>query len=612
MVMIHKSLYFLCILCLLALSIQGQSCFENFITARGDQLYDGKEIFRFISFNIPNLLTVEDNVPFAEKNAWRFPDEYEIQDALNSILAMGGSVARTYVITVKREDDGPEIPRFVLGPNKFNEKAFQTMDMVLAIANRLGIRLLIPLVDNWKWMGGKPQYAQFRNQKEEDFWHHPQIKEDYKATLKYILTRKNTITGVAYKDDKAILAWELGNELRDATPEWITEMAKFIKSHDQNHIINDGIQYENIQDYLTGNPYIDILSSHHYEPTPDRMIENIKSNIEKARGKKPYYIGEFGFISTQAMRFLLDSVIQEPSVAGALIWSLRFHNRDGGFYWHTEPCGNRLYKAYHFPGFPSGNSYDETNVISLFIEKAAQIQNRKPVKIQKPQPPHLLPIHDVGRISWQGSTGAQHYLIERSFSPEGGWETISNRVCDAAISYGPLFHDETAETGKSYYYRVKAWNYAGYSDPSNIAGPVLVDFITFADELENYGRMYSWEGNLSFKTDFCRSFKEDFHRIEGEKGSEIVYRVPKPVYGFSLLSFAQEDKALFSISLSRDGKDYQEVVPKRENYFPEGKDYDYWLPIAYKMDQIQGNSLYLKIRFLCKSQIGRVEIQYGK
>ena len=32
----------------------------RFITRRGDQLFDGDRPFRFISFNIPNLMVIED------------------------------------------------------------------------------------------------------------------------------------------------------------------------------------------------------------------------------------------------------------------------------------------------------------------------------------------------------------------------------------------------------------------------------------------------------------------------------------------------------------------------------------------------------------------------
>src|SRR5580658_513845 len=102
------------------LSVCGaENSLQNFITARDGQLYDGDKVFRFISFDIPNLLLIEDNVPFTQPNPWRLPDAFEINDALQTVAAMGGTVARTYVISVQRTNDAPGTPRHVLGPGEF-------------------------------------------------------------------------------------------------------------------------------------------------------------------------------------------------------------------------------------------------------------------------------------------------------------------------------------------------------------------------------------------------------------------------------------------------------------------------------------------------------------
>jgi hypothetical protein len=58
---------------------------------RDGRLFDGEKEFRFISLDIPNLLVVEDNVPFAEENPWRLPDKFEINDALETLHQLGGT-----------------------------------------------------------------------------------------------------------------------------------------------------------------------------------------------------------------------------------------------------------------------------------------------------------------------------------------------------------------------------------------------------------------------------------------------------------------------------------------------------------------------------------------
>ena len=71
--------------------------FREFVIVKGDQLFEGDKPFRFISWNIPNLLMIEDNVPFTETNPWRLPDRFELTDALATVRQMGGTVVRTYV-----------------------------------------------------------------------------------------------------------------------------------------------------------------------------------------------------------------------------------------------------------------------------------------------------------------------------------------------------------------------------------------------------------------------------------------------------------------------------------------------------------------------------------
>ncbi|MEI6194330.1 MAG: hypothetical protein WCS42_08365, partial [Verrucomicrobiota bacterium] len=170
--------------------------FQQFITARDGQLMDGSQPFRFISLNIPNLQLIEDNVPFAETNPWRLPDQFELTDALATIRELGGTVTRTYVISVIRPDDLPGTPRHVLGPNKFNEEAFRELDLAIKTANEQGVRLIIPLVDNWTWQGGRAEYAGFRGKTKDDFWTDPQLIADFKQTIHFILSRTNTCTGV--------------------------------------------------------------------------------------------------------------------------------------------------------------------------------------------------------------------------------------------------------------------------------------------------------------------------------------------------------------------------------------------------------------------------------
>lgn len=588
---------------------------QNFITRRGDQLLDGEKPYRFISVNIPNLLVIEDAFAFTTPCPWRWPDEYEIEDALESVRQMGGQVVRTYVISVFREGSDMGKTVHVLGPGKFNEEGFVALDKVLAIANRKGIRLIIPFYDRAPWMGGQPQYAGFRGRKTDEFWTDPQLIADFKQTIEHVINRKNTITGVPYKDDKAILAWETGNEI-DATPEWTHEIASYCKQLDPNHLVADGRSLHGIAQWQVDEPATDVLTTHHYPHGQSDFVPAIRRAHAMAKGKKPYFIGEFGFVDTPRIRRVYDATIAD-GIAGALLWSLRFHSRDGGFYWHTEVgTGGNFYKAYHWPGFASGAAYDEKAVLALTRDKGFEIRGIAPPAIEPPAPPRLLPIESSAAISWQGSTGATSYDVERADKSDGPWAIVGKNVSDAAFQYRPLFSDESATVGATYYYRVTARNSAGESAASNVVGPVTVARRTLVDECVDMHKLAGHTGDVSLRTDNVRRTQEDSHRIVLAPGAAIDYRVDSPIRAWRVYTFAETPDTELNFAGSADGGQFAPLASECQAFSSGRGDYGYLVPVLYQGTSPDGTSTRLRIELPATAegseplQVSRVEIDY--
>jgi hypothetical protein len=581
--------------------------FEHFVTRQGDRLMDGPNEYRFISFNIPNLHYVEDHLPFAETNSWRLPNAFEITDALLAIRQMGGRVTRTYTLSVRKEGDDPAIPRHVLGPGKFNEDAFRALDKVLEVANETGVRVIIPFVDNWVWWGGIQEYAAFRGKGKDAFWTDDQVIADFKKTIAYVLNRVNTCTGVRYKDDKAILAWETGNELQ-CPPQWTREIVAHIKQLDSDHLVVDGFFTSVLRDDSIDNPLVDVVTTHHYPKNPREMIEQVKRNRARSKGKKPYFVGEFGFVETDGVRELLDVVI-DGGTAGALIWSLRFRSRDGGFYWHSEPFGGDRYKAYHWPGFASGEAYDERNLVCLMREKAYEIQGRAAPTLVAPNPARLLPIDDVAAISWQGSAGAMSYTVERAPGPDGPWTVVGQDISDAAAPYRPLFSDTRVKRGASHFYRVKAQNDSGFSAPSNVVGPVTVRYLTLVDEMRDLDRVHQHTG-VTLEAGDTRKAKEDMDRIKGDRGATIVYRTPQSIQRCRAYAFFPKAVTDLRFHVSSDGQTYREIQAQRHDYFSGEGEYGYFKPVLFEVTPDGASSRFIKIELSGPTQISRVEIVY--
>ena len=445
---------------------------EGFITRSGSILYEGDEVFKFSSVNCPVL--------FYNDSMSRITDPFETRDIIETVSQMGGRVLRSMPISVKRPfEDGSQ--KMVLAPGEFNEAAFVQLDYALMLCNEYDVRLILPLVDCYDFHGGSPNYNGFRElsaTKErgysytahgDPFYTDPQIREDFKKTIEYVLNRVNTFTGVAYKDDKAILAWSTGNEL-NPTDEWTLDIASYIKSIDPWHLVMDGNAWVTSEASLKSDD-IDILTKHYYPGrTPGVPALDILNDEKEICGAgKALIIGEYGMYDPPSYDALLRAVY-EGQASGAMIWAIRPHLASGGFQNWLERA-DPLYYDFHWPGFHTGDGYHEIETLNIISYWGWKMQGLPVPEKTAPRPPVMLPVSSVRMIWWQGSTGAEHYTVQRSLDGEE-WITVA---ADVVISNYPVnipFNDTSAEPGNTYYYRVIAHNSGGASEPSGASEPV--------------------------------------------------------------------------------------------------------------------------------------------
>ena len=83
----------------------------------------------------------------------------------------------------------------------------------------------------------------------EDFFTSRLCRDWFKAFVSLMLTRVSSVTGVAYRDDPAIFAWELINEPRvqgdasgDVLQAWIEDVAAYAKTLDDAHLLTVGTE----------------------------------------------------------------------------------------------------------------------------------------------------------------------------------------------------------------------------------------------------------------------------------------------------------------------------------------------------------------------------------
>jgi mannan endo-1,4-beta-mannosidase len=108
-------------------------------------------------------------------------------------------------------------------------------------AEKHGVKLIIPFVNNWKDYGGMPAYLKYYGgnpEKNADWFHSAPCQAQYKKYIRAVVSR--------YASSSAIFAWELANEPRckacntDVIAEWASSTAKYIKSLDPSHMVTLG------------------------------------------------------------------------------------------------------------------------------------------------------------------------------------------------------------------------------------------------------------------------------------------------------------------------------------------------------------------------------------
>jgi len=356
---------------------------DSFVRQVGPNLMLNGKIFRFAGTNNYYLmykpeLMVDDVLETAAENDFKVVRHWGSFDIGTLDDTPPGSIHGIQDDTYFQywEGDGPAY--------NDGETGLERLDYVIAKAGELGLKLVIPLTNNWQDFGGMDQYVMWREAQFEegtrdfhhdDFYTDSVIREWYQNWIEHLLTRTNTITGIQYKDDPTIMTWELGNEPRckgsgyypmsdacttDTLTSWADDISKFIKSIDSNHLVSVGDEgfycdpeatdethwTENCGEgvdtlALTALDEIDVMSYHlypdHWGMDVDWGTEWIERHIKDARKlHKPAMLGEYGWQDASTRNTVFkewtDTVFRNWG-SGALYWILSgIQDEDGTLY----------------------------------------------------------------------------------------------------------------------------------------------------------------------------------------------------------------------------------------------------------------------------------------
>ena len=263
---------------------------------------------------------------------------------LDRLKAMGVNNLR-----VMAGSEGPDkepfrmVPALQIRPGVYNEDVADGLDFLLSEMGKRGMVAIMCLNNFWNWSGGMGQYLVWAGAADSipypppqpggDWNRYQQFAAQFYSNAKavamfnnhigYIIRRKNHYSGLVYKDDPTIMAWELANEPRgidnkEVFHQWIDNTAGFIKKLDNNHLVTTGSEGNTsnaysgtdvIQDHNSAN--IDYITIHIWVQNwgkydPARASETYPSALDYAKSylafhaqkaaelKKPEVLEEFG------------------------------------------------------------------------------------------------------------------------------------------------------------------------------------------------------------------------------------------------------------------------------------------------------------------------------
>ena len=198
-------------------------------------------------------------------------------------------------------------------PGIFVEERLRFLDLVLDRMSRAGLRAVLALTDYWGAYGGMRQWVHwFGGGDKELFYVNPTLIDAWKQSLRTLLTRANTVNGRKYNEDPTVLAWQLANEPRCKSGQfiltrWLLEMSAFLQ-HDLGvgQLVTTGMEgfYGEGTHFVEqhGLPDINVAGFHvypdHWRLSPRQVRRWVQDHLRDAKQKlkKPVMLDEFGLM----------------------------------------------------------------------------------------------------------------------------------------------------------------------------------------------------------------------------------------------------------------------------------------------------------------------------
>ncbi len=434
---------------------------DEFVQRSGIKLTLGGADFRYSGPNI-EWLGIEAYGP-DDSLGPRYPSHLEVDDALDTAKMMGARVVRSQTLGDTVGCDLCLEPK----AGVFNPEAFKVVDYAIEAAHERGLRLIVTLVGDCSncELSGEGEYLLWKGQRDfKRFFTDPEIIAEFEEHIRALLNHKNAFTGIAYKDDPTIMAWENCNVCglfvgssgnAAAYLPWIDTIGGFIKSIDKNHLYEDDSGFFFFDPKALDAKTTDIVTAEYY-PHWDALFgggqkttaESFSRHAASVTAKgKAYVACEYGWDVTdwptkEDFQKVLSTLESDHNISGDGYWALQAHADKFGWQPISAPSNNASYAKWGETGQWWSLFYGGVNTI---VNSAQEMQARAEllrthayVMAGMSVPPHPVPAPPVitfkgfGLLGWHGSPGAVVYSVQRRAGDSTQWETICDRCATDA------------------------------------------------------------------------------------------------------------------------------------------------------------------------------------
>ncbi|KAB5530533.1 glycoside hydrolase superfamily [Coniochaeta sp. 2T2.1] len=273
-----------------------------------------------------------------------YPTKGRITEAMAVIQAMGGTMIRSHTLGVSTGNPLSVMPSLGV----VNEQAFDPIDWAVYQARQHGIRLMVPLTDQFQYYhGGRYDFLRWNgfnltqakdssNPQIQQFFTNATIVASVKDYIHKLLTHINRYTNISYAEDPTIFAYETGNELcgpvwgdMNVPASWVQEIGSYVKSLAPKKLFVDGTYGVNKTHLAI--PEVDIFSNHYYPIS----LSKLKGDLDLvASVNKTYFAGEYDWLGQtssgapngDSLSTWYRTIEQTPGAIGSAFWSLFGHN----------------------------------------------------------------------------------------------------------------------------------------------------------------------------------------------------------------------------------------------------------------------------------------------